>query len=81
MMRARPQAMYHPCVAGKRDKHEILPKRDSARREKDGQAANLLSPFDYPAVAECQCGQPCRCERMYFANWEHAETRTPGEEP
>jgi hypothetical protein len=52
--------------------HEITPKPGTARRVRDGEAANLLRPSDYPVTAICKtCGRPIRTERWLLAEWGH----------
>jgi hypothetical protein len=52
--------------------HEIVPRKGSARRVRDGEPADLTRATDYPAVAVCLiCGQPIRTERYYFSEWVH----------
>ena len=54
--------------------HEILPEPGSARRERDGEPADLRNPTDYPAIAVClTCGRPIRCERWLTGDWRHTE--------
>lgn len=52
--------------------HEIVPRPGSARRVRDGEAANLTRPTHYPVTAIClTCGQPIRCEGWLLSEWFH----------
>jgi hypothetical protein len=58
--------------------HRMEPVQGTVRSVRDGQAANLLNPLDYPVTATCRgCGQLIRCDRMMFADWYHDQA--PGE--
>ena len=51
--------------------HPITPKLGTARRGKDGEAADLLNPPDYPIIAIClECGELIRAENFH-ADWQH----------
>jgi hypothetical protein len=51
--------------------HEIVPKPGTARRERDGQPADIRNPLDYPATARCMtCGRRVRCG-SWLNDWYH----------
>jgi len=51
--------------------HHITPKAGTAR-QLDGAPADLLNPLHYPVLAVCaECGRAVRCERYFYAEWEH----------
>lgn len=54
--------------------HAITPKLGTSVRERDGEPANLMDRADYPVLGVCVvCGRRVRVERMYLADWEHAD--------
>jgi hypothetical protein len=58
---------------------DALPRLGTARRERDGQPADLLDPHAYPLAAVCsRCDRPIRIRAMYLADWQHtASTDEP----
>jgi len=52
--------------------HEIIPQIGSARRERDGEPAQITSPTDYPILAVCLiCQRPIRCDGWLLGEWYH----------
>ena len=60
--------MYHP----------VQPKVGTTVRERDGGDADLMTPADYPVLANCLgCGRPIRIEKFYSPAWEHVMAVVP----
>jgi hypothetical protein len=57
--------------------HEIIPQIGSARRERDGEPAQITSPTDYPILAVClTCHREIRCDGWLMGEWRHTESES-----
>jgi hypothetical protein len=55
--------------------HEVIREIGTARRERDGEPAQLTRPNDYPMTAVClACHSEIRCDGWLLGEWYHTES-------